>query len=89
MDHRKVTVVLTTQEIQGLSSLDITMAERFDNIDVQYSETPRDLKYNLQRTLPQDAENSRPQVFQVERPEDSSQTQPVLEVQPPDTSSQE
>lgn len=38
-DYRSVTVELTTQPLKGLSLLDMTMAERIDKIDVQYSES--------------------------------------------------
>lgn len=48
-EFRKVTVVLTTQELQEITSLDITMAERINDIDVQYSETAEDFEFSLQK----------------------------------------
>ncbi|KAG0566830.1 hypothetical protein KC19_7G091000 [Ceratodon purpureus] len=64
MDNRKVTVVLTANQIQGLSSSDINMAERFNNIDIPYAETLKDFEHS-------------PRLFEVERSEDSSQMQPM------------
>ena len=65
MENQQVTVVLTTQHIQGLSSLDIAMAERFHNIDVG---TPRDSE---------DSEDSLP--MEVVQPPGTSQ-QRVLQL---------
>ncbi len=36
-DYRTVSVVLSTQSLGGLSSLDFTMAQYIDTIDVHYS----------------------------------------------------
>jgi len=78
---RKVTVVLTTRELQEVTSLDITMAERINGIDVQYSEAAQDFESSLQKP----AEISPLQCSEVEQQEDFSQMQ---KVQRPDTSQQ-
>ena len=84
-DFRKVTVVLMTQRLQGLTSLDIVMAERINYIDVQYSES---VKGNDNSLHSSDPERSPSQNSEVSQPEDSSQW-PVLEAQPQNNSSQQ
>lgn len=87
-EFRKVTVVLMTQKLHGVSTLDIIMAERINGIDVQYSEPTEDINHFLHSNLSQEPERPPSHDSEGSQPEDSPQ-RPVLEVQPPNNSSQQ
>lgn len=79
-ESQKVTVVLSTPEVQEITGLDMIMAERINEIAAQYADFAKD----FERTVQKEPEVTPCQVPIIEKLEDSQ----MQEVQRPDTSQQ-
>lgn len=77
---RRVVVEITTPQFQGLTILDMSLAEHIDKMEIQYAETATDIN-SFQKNFNWELESSPSEDCKVQRPAMSPE-QPEFEVQP-------
>lgn len=73
-------VEITTPQFQGLTILDMSLAEHIDKMEIQYAETATDIN-SFQKNFNWELESSPSEDCKVQRPAMSPE-QPEFEVQP-------